>query len=122
MEKKCITCHRIKKFKNKISKDFKCRICRNKEYKAVPESNKIKRINKVNPINVYLLNDIIKFVSVINRQKGYATYKQIFVEMISLYNDLPKNYDESISLDGMATNKQLSYMWNRLKMVSSGGV
>jgi uncharacterized protein (DUF4415 family) len=129
--KKCITCHRTKEYKNKSSKDFICQSCRcknmreknidasreNERIRKRKSHNRLKQIKK--PISIRLKEDIITFVYTINKQNGFATTKQIFVDMITLYNDLPKGNLESIQLDTLSVGQQLKYMWNRLKMVSS---
>ena len=123
--KKCITCHRTKKYKNKSSKDFKCKVCRNKEYKSFQKLNYVKKnpqrkrsfVKK--PISIKLREEVITFVYTINKQGGYATTKQIFVDLITLYNDLPKGNLESIQLDTLSVAQQIKYMWDKLKMVSS---
>lgn len=125
--KKCITCHRTKKYIKKSSKDFICQSCRCKAMreKNIDVSRENERIRKrkshdrlkenKKPISIRLKEDIIKFVYTINKQAGYATTKQIFVDLISLYNDIPKGYNETMMLDTLSVGQQIKYMWNKLK-------
>jgi hypothetical protein len=128
--KKCITCHRTREYKNKSSKDFICNNCRAKNVREKnigatrlgererkrKSHDKLKQIKK--PISIRLQEEVNQFVETINKQKGFATTQQIFIEMITLYNDLPKRYEETMILDTLSVGQQLNHMWNKLKMVS----
>ena len=125
--KKCITCHRKKEYKNKSNKDFICQSCRAKNVREKDmdaarlrereskrrASEELKEIKK--PISIRLQEEVNQFVKKINKQKGFATTQQIFIEMITLYNDIPKTNNEVKMLDTLSVGQQLKYMWNKLE-------
>lgn len=125
--KKCITCYRTKQYKNKSNKDFICQSCRAKNVREKDmdaarlrereskrrASEELKEIKK--PISIRLQEEVNQFVKKINKQKGFATTQQIFIEMITLYNDIPKTNNEVKMLDTLSVGQQLKYMWNKLE-------
>jgi hypothetical protein len=121
--KKCKYCYRKKEYKINIKKDFICQTCRHIIAKGGDvNSYRFEEKVLIKDLNPRLLNEVKVFVDIINKQRGWATTKQIYVEMISLYNDTPKGHNESITLDSLSVGNQLMYMWNKLKVFSSGVV
>jgi hypothetical protein len=57
-------------------------------------------------------NDIKNFVERIERRNGLASLHEIFVEMITLYNESGL---AGRPIDTLPVNKQLSYMWEKLR-------
>ena len=120
MVKQCVKCGSEKEFKRNIKIDFKCQKCLQKEYrennKEVIQRKQREQKQKKHKNQKIDLSKVRDFVNKIERQKGFATTEEIFVDLISLYYDIPKSHNEAISLDKLPVNKQLSYMWNKLKM------
>lgn len=77
------------------------------------------RINRpsMNCKNQSNINDIKQFVNRIEKRNGIASIQEIFVEMISLYNDYGTSYEDRV-VDTYPVNKQLEYMWNKLKSIA----
>lgn len=83
----------------------------NKPY--VPNHSKTSELT-----NEKIINDINDFVNKIEKRNGMASIEEIFVEMITLFYDYGLSIDDKL-IDKYPVNKQLTFMWNKLKMVSS---
>lgn len=124
MVKQCILCGIEQEFKREIKIDFKCQKCHQKEYREknkeeIQRKQREQKKNKKSELSKDLIDRVKEFVNKIERQKGFATTEEIFVDLISIYYDIPKSQNEAITIDKLPVNKQLSLMWNKLKIVSS---
>ena len=87
-----------------------CRTCYQRIWQRINRPSD-KRVNHSN------INDIKEFVNRIEKRNGIASIQEIFVEMISLYNDYGTSYEDRV-VDTYPVNKQLEYMWNKLKSIA----
>ena len=57
-------------------------------------------------------NEILSFIKLIESRGGYITINEIFVNLITYYNQIENNSEQ---IDSLSVKDQILIMWNELK-------